>query len=68
MFTSNEPSTLHPDRVMRERPNASLVDPVFVARQVWRAKYWIAALAILGAGIAAFVAVSTPKSTRPRRS
>lgn len=61
MFTSQEP-TAQPDRASEFRPsNGPVLDPVFIVLRVWRAKFWIAALALLGLAIGVFVALQIPR-------
>lgn len=73
MFTSEETSTRAaggtptaagaPDALEdRRRVNAaSLIDPVYVARSVWKARLLILAATIAGIAIAVILAVNTPK-------
>ncbi|RZJ37897.1 MAG: hypothetical protein EON87_21585, partial [Brevundimonas sp.] len=75
MFTSEETSTkaadIRPDpapataplgREDRRRANpTSLIDPVYVARSVWKSKFLILGATVAGAALAVIVAANTPK-------
>ncbi|MFD2236824.1 GumC family protein [Aureimonas populi] len=64
MFTSDEtkasPAASSASLAPRAAPS-SLVDPVFVARRVWRARFAILGLGLVGGALAAFIALSMPK-------
>ncbi|RFC64414.1 hypothetical protein DYI37_08880 [Fulvimarina endophytica] len=71
MFTSRSDQGLVPNRSSRREAeaeaerdvfrSASLIDPVYVIGRLWKARFLILLCAILGAGIAAAIAMATPK-------
>ncbi len=62
MFTSQQ----HPDQPARRaapaEAGAPILDPFFVVWRIWRAKWWILILAILGAAIGVFIALQVPRT------
>ncbi|KQT87916.1 GumC family protein [Aurantimonas sp. Leaf443] len=66
MFSTDERSVGAEGRVDRRAPvdeprGGSLLDPLFIARFVWKARFAILVMGILGAALAAAIAMVTPK-------
>lgn len=61
MFTSQDSTPRSIPGSAGGRGEAPLFDPVFIAVRIWRVKFWIAALAILGVVAGVFIALAMPR-------
>lgn len=62
MFTSQQTPDQPARRAAPAETGAPILDPFFVIWRIWKAKWWILLLAILGAAIGVFLALQIPRT------